>query len=101
MKHGACLLLSLISLISCQQNQTLFREVSPGHSGITFANNIPEDQDLNVLNYEYIYNGGGVGIGDFNNDSLPDIYFAGNRVPNKLYLNKGGLAFEDITAQAG
>lgn len=56
---------------------------------------------MNVLNYEYIYNGGGVGIGDFNNDSLPDVYFTGNRVPNKLFINKGDLTFEDITQQAG
>jgi len=54
-----------------------------------------------VLNYEYIYNGGGVGIGDFNNDSLPDIYFTGNMVANALYINKGNLKFQDITKEAG
>ncbi len=101
MKHGACFLAWVLLFVSCQQNVPLFREIKPAQSGIDFANNIPESEELNVLNYEYIYNGGGVGIGDFNNDSLPDIYFAGNRVPNKLYLNKGGLTFEDITASAG
>jgi hypothetical protein len=56
---------------------------------------------LSVLNYEYIYNGGGVGIGDFNNDSLPDIFFSGNMVSCKLYLNKGNMRFADVTDAAG
>ncbi|MBI1768293.1 MAG: VCBS repeat-containing protein [Bacteroidetes bacterium] len=96
----ALLLVSLI-ILSCNNEHPLFREISPDESGIYFNNNISEDDILNVLHYEYIYNGGGVGIGDFNNDSLPDIYFTGNRVPNKLYLNKGNMKFEDVTKQAG
>lgn len=91
----------LIFLSACDRTAPLFRQLAPERTGIHFSNNIREDQELNVLNYEYMYNGGGVGIGDFNNDSLPDIYFTGNMVPNKLYLNKGDLKFEDVTATAG
>jgi hypothetical protein len=88
-------------MLGCRSKNTLFTAVDPEDSGIRFANNIQESQTLSVLNYEYIYNGGGVGIGDFNNDSLPDIYFTGNMVPNQLYLNKGDFQFEDITESAG
>ncbi|MFT4023545.1 MAG: VCBS repeat-containing protein [Flavihumibacter sp.] len=73
----------------------------PKLSGIQFANRLTESDSLNILNQANIYNGGGVGIGDFNNDELPDIYFAGNMVSNKLYLNKGNLKFQDITAASG
>ncbi len=86
---------------SCKQKQSLFREIDPEKSGIHFNNLIVENDTLNAMNYEYIYNGGGVGVGDFNNDGLPDIYFTGNRVPNKLYLNRGGMKFEDVTDAAG
>lgn len=87
--------------LSCKNEHPLYREVKNDQSGIHFNNQITEDNELNVLHYEYIYNGGGVGIGDFNNDSLPDIYFTGNRVANKLYINKGNMKFEDITETAG
>ena len=86
---------------SCDQTQTAFRMVPSSKSGISFNNLITDNESLNVLNYEYIYNGGGVGVGDFNNDGLDDIYFSGNQVANKLYLNKGQLKFEDITTAAG
>lgn len=95
------ILFSIFFLSACKQKKSLFREVKSSESGIHFNNEIKEDQELNVLYYEYIYNGGGVGIGDFNNDSLPDIYFTGNRVPNKLYINKGKMKFEDVTEAAG
>ena len=95
------LLIILFSFSSCKKNKKLFQEISSDKSGIHFINEIKEDAELNVLYYEYIYNGGGVGIGDFNNDSLPDIYFTGNRVANKLYLNKGNMKFEDVTEAAG
>jgi len=85
---------------SCQKN-TLFQQVSSSHSGIEFINAINESDSLNVLDISNVYNGGGVGIGDFNNDGLQDVYFTGNAVPNKLYLNKGGLVFKDVTAAAG
>ena len=78
----------------------IFEILSSEKTGIHFANTIKETPYFNVLNYEYIYNGGGVGIGDFNNDSLPDIYFTGNLVSNKLYINKGNLTFEDVTEAA-
>ena len=75
--------------------------ISSENSGIHFNNKIEQSDSINVLDFENVYNGGGVGIGDFNNDGLQDVYFTGNMVPNKLYLNKGKLKFEDITKQAG
>ncbi|HEV8083918.1 MAG TPA: FG-GAP-like repeat-containing protein [Chitinophagaceae bacterium] len=86
---------------SCKQNAKLFRLISSGHSGITFNNKIVESDSINPINVTNIYNGGGVGIGDFNNDGLQDIYFTGSLVSNKLYLNKGKMNFEDITNTAG
>lgn len=87
---------------SCNQNKTtLFKNVDPSASGITFNNTIIENDSMNILDYENIYNGGGVGVGDFNNDGLPDLYFTGNLVANKLYLNKGEFKFQDITEQSG
>ena len=78
----------------------LFNIVPATQSNITFSNNIQEDQQKNYFNFEYIYQGGGVALGDINNDGLIDIYFTGNQVENKLYLNKGNLKFEDITKSA-
>lgn len=95
----------LVSLTSCQLEQPinppLFEEVFPASSGIDFTNQLTNTVTFNILNYLYFYNGGGVAIGDINNDSLPDIFFTGNLVPNRLYLNKGNFSFEDITEQAG
>ncbi len=88
---------ALVLLFSCGKKQGLFDEISSGHSNIHFENTIKENDSINPLNLTNIYNGGGVGIGDFNNDGLPDIYFTGNLVSNKLYLNKGNLVFEDVT----
>jgi len=89
-----------ILFISCRQ-QTLFKKISSSHSGIHFNNQIIETDSINPMNVVNIYNGGGVGIGDFNNDGLQDIYFTGNMVPCKLYINKGNFSFEDITDKAG
>ncbi|PSR54946.1 RNA-binding protein [Adhaeribacter arboris] len=87
---------------SCQKKaETLFSQLSPEDTGITFSNRIFESDSLNILTEEYIYNGGGVAIGDFNSDGLDDVYFTGNMVPNKLYLNQGNFKFKDITATAG
>ncbi|WP_168796294.1 VCBS repeat-containing protein [Flagellimonas onchidii] len=69
-------------------------------SGLAFKNPVPESKTMNGLSYEYYYNGGGVAIGDLNNDNLPDIFFTASVSPNKLYLNKGNLKFEDITKEA-
>ncbi|WP_425421723.1 FG-GAP-like repeat-containing protein [Phaeodactylibacter xiamenensis] len=70
-------------------------------TGIDFANTLTETEDVNVLSYEYFYNGGGIAVGDLNQDSLPDLYFTGNMVPNALYLNQGGLQFKAVTETAG
>lgn len=78
-----------------------FESIPPRKSGIRFQNTLTEAQGTNILTYEYFYNGGGVAIGDINNDGLDDIYFTGNMVPNKLYLNEGDFKFKDITKQAG
>lgn len=93
--------LSLIVVISCSDTNTLFTNPAPEDSGITFSNDLTETDDLNILDYLYFYNGGGVAVGDINGDNLPDIYLSGNQVKNKLYLNKGNLQFEDITTAAG
>ena len=88
-------------LAACKNDNTLFQSVSSSHSGIHFNNTIIENDSINPLDMTNIYNGGGVGIGDFNKDGLQDIYFTGNLVPNKLYLNKGDFTFNDVTQQAG
>ncbi|MEJ7586159.1 MAG: VCBS repeat-containing protein [Ferruginibacter sp.] len=79
----------------------VFKSVPAIETGIHFANILKESPALNIIAYEYFYNGGGVGLGDFNNDGLIDIYFSGNMQPGRLYLNKGNLKFEDITSKAG
>src|ERR1700674_1665032 len=91
----------IVILISCQSRSPLFKQISSENSGIDFNNEIRENDSVNVLDFENVYNGGGVGIGDFNNDGLPDIYFTGNQVPNKLYLNKAIFKFEDFTDTPG
>ena len=83
------------------EKNTLFESISPDSSNIHFANNITTTDSLNIFTYEYLYNGAGIGIGDFNNDGLPDIFFAGNQVPCKIFINKGNFHFEDITQNSG
>ena len=75
----------------------LFKLLSPESTRVDFSNNLTEGPNANVLLYEYFYNGGGVAVGDLNGDGLQDLYFVGNMTPNKLYLNKGHMKFEDIT----
>jgi len=93
----------LICLVfGCRDNTShLFTSLDEGRTGIDFKNTIFEGEALNVLNYTYFYNGGGVAIGDINNDGLPDILFTGNMVRNRLFLNKGNFKFEDITEKSG
>ena len=95
--------LILLTVNSCKEKQgkKLFQELSAKETGITFENTVIQNGENNVLNYSYYFNGGGVAVGDINNDGLPDVYFSGNLVPNKLYLNKNNFEFEDITEQAG
>ena len=94
------LMVFLLSLSGCKKN-TLFEQLSASKTGIAFNNKITDSDSLNALTFEYIYNGGGVGIGDFNNDGFQDIFFSGNQVSSRLYLNKGGLLqFEDVTEKA-
>jgi hypothetical protein len=90
-----------ILLISCHQKKLFFEKMSSGATGINFTNTLTETKEHNVLNYEYYYNGSGVASGDLNGDGLADLYFTGNQVSSKLYLNKGDFKFEDVTVTAG
>ena len=95
-------ILIVVLFVSCKSKPSLFTQVSPSQTNITFANNLEKKKDFSILYYLYYYNGGGVAIGDINNDGLPDIYFTANsKGNNKLYLNKGNFQFEDITNKAG
>lgn len=92
---------SLLFYVSCAFKKKAFERKDPSYTGIHFNNVIKETDSINVLDFENVYNGGGVAVGDFNNDGLQDLYFTGNLVPNKLYLNKGHLQFQDITKESG
>ncbi|MCG8388956.1 MAG: VCBS repeat-containing protein, partial [Cytophagales bacterium] len=91
---------------SCSQpgetsQDPLFIPVPADHSGIDFVNLLFEDEALNIITFEYFYNGAGVGVGDINNDGLQDLFFSANMTGSKLYLNQGNFVFEDITQAAG
>ncbi len=96
-------LLALWICTSCtnEGSNTLFELLTPEKTGITFDNTIQIGGGINVIDFQYCYNGGGVGIGDFDQNGLPDIVFTGNQVPSKLYLNQGNLQFLDVTKTAG
>jgi enediyne biosynthesis protein E4 len=103
----ATILTLIIIISSCKskegknEHDLLFQSIDPLTSGISFSNDLYEDENFNIIEYLYFYNGGGVAVGDINNDGLIDIYFSANQLPNKLYLNKGNMEFEDVTEQAG
>ncbi len=104
MRNSAIIIISLLiyCLFGCRNDpETLFETIPSSKTGIDFNNTINANDFFNILTFEYIYNGGGVGIGDFNNDNLPDIFFSGNVVKNKLYLNKGNFKFQDVSETAG
>jgi enediyne biosynthesis protein E4 len=92
-------LFALFFAFSCKE-KTLFEQIKSEHSGIHFSNRIIEKDSINILEFEYVYNGAGVGIGDFDKDGRQDIFFSGNQVPNKLYINKGDFKFADISTSA-
>jgi hypothetical protein len=97
----SCCLLVLWLSGCTEEKAPRFTVVPPDQSGVHFSNDLHYTEDYNPYTYRNFYNGGGVALGDINNDGLLDIYFSGNLVPNKLYLNKGQFQFKDITEQAG
>ncbi len=101
MKSKYSYILLIILVVGCRTKEDrLFLGAASEKTGITFINTLIETQDQNILDYLYFYNGGGVALGDINNDGLLDIFLSGNQVKNKLYLNKGNSKFEDITDKA-
>jgi len=99
------LALGLVCLAGCTTNskndQKIFRQLSAKQTGLDFKNTLTENDSLNYFTYSYLYMGGGISAGDINNDGLIDLFFTGNMVSNRLYLNKGNLKFEDISEKAG
>lgn len=108
---SVCILLLLVISFSCEEKgkttevvktqKTLFTRLQAQQTGISFVNEVVDSTEFNVFRYRNFYNGGGVAIGDINNDGLPDIFFTANMKKNRLYLNKGNFVFEDITDAAG
>lgn len=96
MRRSIIVLLTVF-LVSCSKSPR-FQLISPDYSGVDFQNTITESDSFNVMTYEYIYNGAGVGVGDLNNDGFQDLVFAGNQVSPKVYLNLGNFKFRDITS---
>ena len=102
---AALLFFFALLTLQCKKEvkETRFQLLAPDQTGVGFTNNIPDETSngMNIIQYLYYYNGGGVAVGDMNNDGLADLFFTSNLESNKLYLNKGNMQFEDISAQAG
>ncbi len=107
--YQSIFIVALILVFSCEEEvkqersvkETLFTELPPSETGIDFKNALENQKNFNIFNYRNFYNGGGVAIGDINNDGLSDIFFSANMKANRLFLNKGDFKFEDISASAG
>lgn len=96
------LLFSLVCLVSCQKKEEMmFEKIASKSSGIYFENKLSNTENASILDYLYFYNGGGVAVGDVNNDGLVDVFFTSNQGENKLYLNQGSFQFKDVTQEAG
>ena len=106
-KSNILLVASFLLILCCnklekQDESTIkFRTLNYADTGINFKNKLTYKTKVNIIEYLYYYNGGGVAIGDINNDGLEDIYFSGNQVSDRLYLNLGNLKFQDITLSSG
>lgn len=104
-KHFLSLIAAILLVSACggpeKKKDTLFQLLSPKETGIDFNNVMQETREINLISFAPIYNGGGVAVGDFNNDGLEDLVFTGNMVSSKLYINKGNMQFEDVTETAG
>jgi hypothetical protein len=109
LKNTFVYLICLTLLVNCSEenkqeistSNKIFSTIEASESGIDFQNILTENNEFNYFTYSYLYMGGGISAGDINNDGLIDLFFTGNQVQNKLYLNKGNLKFEDITDKAG
>ena len=101
-RPGRTALLLSLCLAGCRgKERPVFELLDAGRTGVGFANTITTSDSLNALTDVYLYNGAGVAVGDVDNDGLPDIFFSGNMVTSRLYLNKGGMRFDDVTERAG
>jgi enediyne biosynthesis protein E4 len=100
-RHKILLFFIVTGLVSCSHKKTLFQSLPSSQTGIDFINKVEENDKYNVLDYMNIYTGAGVAAGDVNNDGLVDLYFSGNENSGRLYINKGGFKFEDVTEKAG
>lgn len=98
---GVLLVMAMLTAGCDKSGGPRYEKLSSSHTGITFRNELTASSEMNIFNYLYFFNGGGVAIGDVNGDDLPDIYFTSNQEDNKLYLNKGDFKFEDVTDKAG
>ena len=92
------LLAAFVILISCSKKPPRFELLRSDYTGVEFVNEVIATDSLHVMNFEYIYNGAGVGIVDLNNDNLQDIIFTGNQVATRIYLNEGNFKFSDISS---